>query len=96
MGIFIVGVWQWACTYWEVPAYLFPAPSAIATSLASDYPVLLHGLWSTLRVTLMAFAASVVLGTLIAFLFVQSRLIELSLLPYAVLLQVTPSWRWRR
>jgi NitT/TauT family transport system permease protein len=31
-----------------------------------------------------------VLGTLIAFLFVQSRLIEKSLFPYAVLLQVTP------
>jgi NitT/TauT family transport system permease protein len=47
-------------------------------------------LWSTLKVTLMAFAAAVVIGTGIAFLFVQSRLIELSLLPYAVLLQVTP------
>ena len=30
------------------------------------------------------------IGTLIAFLFVQSRLIEISLFPYAVLLQVTP------
>jgi len=29
-------------------------------------------------------------ATLIAFLFVQSRLIEKSLFPYAVLLQVTP------
>ncbi len=52
--------------------------------------MLLRGLWSTMKVTLMAFAASVLVGTLIAFLFVQSRLIELSLLPYAVLLQVTP------
>ena len=43
-----------------------------------------------MQVTLMAFAASVVIGTLIAFLFVQSRLVELSLMPYAVLLQVTP------
>ncbi len=90
VGVFIVAVWQWACMHWEVPPYLFPAPSAIAKSLASDYPVLLHGLWSTLRVTVMAFVAAVVLGTLVAFLFVQSRLIELSLLPYAVLLQVTP------
>ena len=38
----------------------------------------------------MAFVVAVVLGTLIAFLFVQSRAIEISLFPYAVLLQVTP------
>ena len=31
-----------------------------------------------------------ILGTATAFLFVQSRVLELSLLPYAVLLQVTP------
>ena len=30
------------------------------------------------------------LGTLVAFLFVQSRAIEVSLLPYAIMLQVTP------
>ena len=30
------------------------------------------------------------IGTLIAFLFVQSRAIEMQLVPYAVLLQVTP------
>ena len=90
VGALILAAWQWACVHWEVPPYLFPAPSAVARSFMADWPVLLHGLWSTLRVTLMAFAAAVALGTLIAFLFVQSRLIELSLLPYAVLLQVTP------
>jgi NitT/TauT family transport system permease protein len=90
VGVLILAFWQWACEHWEIPPYLFPAPTAILQAFLDGWPVLLHGLWSTLRVTLMAFAASVVLGTLIAFLFVQSKLIELSLLPYAVLLQVTP------
>lgn len=90
VGVLILVVWEASCAYWEVPKYLFPAPSDIASSFADGWPVLLHGLWSTLKVTLIAFAVSVVLGTLIAFLFVQSKLIELSLLPYAVLLQVTP------
>ena len=44
----------------------------------------------TLKITLLAFATAVVLGTLVAFAFVQSRLIETALFPYAVLLQVTP------
>ncbi|MEI6219156.1 MAG: ABC transporter permease subunit, partial [bacterium] len=51
-------------------------------------------LWSslliTLRVTVMALLISVIAGSLIAFLFVQSRWLEMSLFPYAVLLQVTP------
>ena len=69
--------------------YLFPKPSDIFTSLVNHGPSLLRALMVTLRVTLQAFAAAVILGTLIAFMFVQSRAIEVSLFPYAVLLQVT-------
>ena len=90
VGVVILLAWQGACAYWDIPKYLFPAPADIAHSLAEGWPVLLHGLWSTMKVTLLAFAASVIVGTLIAFLFVQSRFIELSFMPYAVLLQVTP------
>ncbi len=90
VGVLLLLVWQGSCDYFEIPAYLFPSPADIARSFNDGWPTLLHGLWSTLKVTLLAFAASVVVGTLIAFLFVQSRLIELSLMPYAVLLQVTP------
>lgn len=90
VGILILAFWEWSCDHFEIPEYLFPSPSAIAGALADGWPVLLHGLWKTLTVTMLAFGASVILGTLIAFLFVQSRLIELSLMPYAVLLQVTP------
>jgi len=90
VGILLVAVWEFACGYFEIPRYLFPAPSDIAGSFAENWPDLLHALWSTLRVTLIALLASTVFGTLIAFGFVQSKLIEVSLLPYAVLLQVTP------
>jgi len=90
VGLAVAGLWQWACRHWAIPPYLFPAPSDIVRAFAADWPTLLGALWSTLRVTFVAFALAVLLGTLVAFLFVQSRLIELSLLPYAVLLQVTP------
>jgi NitT/TauT family transport system permease protein len=90
VGVMVLCIWEWACQFWSVPAYLFPRPTEIWRAFVEGWPVLLPALWSTLRVTLMAFAASVVLGTLVAFLFVQSRVIELSFLPYAVLLQVTP------
>jgi NitT/TauT family transport system permease protein len=90
VGVIITIAWEAFCKINEVPSYLFPAPSDIATTLAKDWPDLLHALWSTLRITFQAFFLAVILGTLAAFLFVQSKLIEISLFPYAVLLQVTP------
>ncbi len=90
VGVIIVITWQWACTAFEVPRYLFPKPTDIADSLATNWRPLFGSLWSTLYVTFLAFGLSVTIGTAIAFMFVQSKLIELSLLPYAVLLQVTP------
>jgi len=90
VGVLLVVIWEIVCRNANIPVYLFPKPSDIATKLWSDGPALLTALGMTLRVALQAFAAAIVLGTLIAFLFVQSRAIEMSLFPYAVLLQVTP------
>jgi NitT/TauT family transport system permease protein len=90
VGVLILCLWQGICRIYEVPNYLFPAPSDIGASLETDLPTLLWALLSTLKVTLLAFAIATVFGTLVAFLFVQSRAIELSLLPYAIMLQVTP------
>lgn len=90
VGILLVGGWEFGCRTWNVPIFLFPKPSDIATSLANDWPTLLRAMLVTLRITFQAFFFAVVVGTLIAFVFVQSRFIEVSLFPYAVLLQVTP------
>ena len=89
-SLVVLALWEGACRAWAIPAYLFPAPSAIAVALATDLPRLLGGLANTMKVTLAAFALAVVLGIATAFLFVQSRAIERSLFPYAVMLQVTP------
>jgi NitT/TauT family transport system permease protein len=90
VGALLFGGWEAGCRAFEIPPYLFPLPSEIWAKFIADWPTLLGALWSTLRITFQAFALSVVLGSLIAFLFVQSRFIEMALLPYAVLLQVTP------
>ncbi|MFT8243601.1 ABC transporter permease [Roseomonas sp. BN140053] len=90
VGVLLLILWEGFCRWQQVPVYLFPAPTDIAASLAENWRELLPALWSTLRITLTAFATATIIGTAIAFLFVQSRWIEMSLLPYAVLLQVTP------
>ena len=90
VGVLLVGIWQFCCRTFGIPIYLFPAPSDIGQSLLENWPDLLRALGSTLKITFAAFFLATVIGVAIAFLFIQSRWIEMSLLPYAVLLQVTP------
>ena len=90
VGLVLLGAWELAVRAWEVPVYLVPAPSRIATTLVTDWTLLAAALAATLKIALLALALAVALGVATAFVFVQSRIIEASLLPYAILLQVTP------
>ncbi len=90
VALVVLGSWQMAVVALRVPDYLLPGPLAITQALLQDWQTLTHALLMTLKVTLLALAVAVVLGVLLAFAFVQSRWIERSLFPYAVLLQVTP------
>jgi NitT/TauT family transport system permease protein len=90
VGVLVIAGWEAACRLFGIPSYLVPSPGLIASTLARDAPTLIHALGMTLRVTLIALALAVAIGTSIAFLFVQSPIIERSLFPYAVMLQVTP------
>jgi NitT/TauT family transport system permease protein len=73
-----------------IPAYILPGPLLVAETLWRDGPSLASSLAVTLEITLSALAAAVLLGGALAILFAQSRLLEVSLFPYAVILQVTP------
>ncbi len=90
VGIVFLAAWEAVVRARGIPVYILPPPSAIAASLWTDGPSLLGSLLVTLRVTLAALAAAAVFGGALALLFSLSRLVELSLFPYAVILQVTP------
>jgi NitT/TauT family transport system permease protein len=90
VGMIVLALWEVLVRWLNVPVFVLPPPSAIASALATNFPQLLSALGGTLEMTLAAFAASFLGGLALAILFVQSRLIERSLLPYAVVLQVTP------
>jgi NitT/TauT family transport system permease protein len=90
VGILILAGWELSCRILAVPSYLVPTPSLIAKTFVLNAPALLHALLITLRVTFTALALSILIGTAIAFVFVQSPIVERSLFPYAVILQVTP------
>jgi len=90
VGIVMLLGWEALVDVNSIPPYILPGPVRVAKTLWIDGPSLLGSLWVTLRITLAALAAAVVLGGLLSILFAQSRLLERSLFPYAVILQVTP------
>jgi NitT/TauT family transport system permease protein len=90
VGLLLLAGWEAWCWIFAIPSYLVPSPTLIAKTFALNAPALMHSLWITLRVTFIALALSIAIGTIVAFLFVQSPIIERSFFPYAVILQVTP------
>lgn len=90
VAVILLGIWQALVIAYQVPKYILPDPVEIIRTLFRDWGGLFHALLMTLKITFLAFIISVVLGVTVALLFVQSRWIEISFFPYAVLLQVTP------
>jgi NitT/TauT family transport system permease protein len=90
VGVLFLAAWEGVVRYFEIPKYILPGPGLVAETLWRDGPSLLGSLWVTAKITLAALAAAIVLGGAIAILFAQWRVLELSFLPYAIALQVTP------
>ncbi|HET6521819.1 MAG TPA: ABC transporter permease subunit, partial [Geminicoccaceae bacterium] len=90
VGLLALAGWEALVRAYALPPYVLPGPLAVALALVADGPSLLASMAVTVRITLLALALAVAGGVGLAVLSAQSRWIELSLFPYAVVLQVTP------
>ncbi|HET9042087.1 MAG TPA: ABC transporter permease [Burkholderiales bacterium] len=90
VGVVVLVLWHVLVKAFDVPKFLVPGPLLVLDTLIADWGLLFNSLLVTLKITFGAFFLAVIIGTTVAFLFVQSRWVEMSLFPYAVLLQVTP------
>jgi NitT/TauT family transport system permease protein len=90
VGLIFLAAWEAVVRIEEIPRYILPGPLLIAETLWTDGASLSSALLVTLRITFAALAAAIVIGSAIALLFARSRVLEISLFPYAVILQVTP------
>ncbi len=88
--ILVLGGWEALVRINEIPHYILPGPGLVLTTLVNDWAMLFDALLVTLQITLMALAVAVLGGVGLAVLFTQSRWMEMSFYPYAVILQVTP------
>jgi NitT/TauT family transport system permease protein len=85
-----IAAWSFVVRVNHIPPYVLPGPEAVFQTLIDDWPVLWRSLLTTLWTTLEGFVAAAVGGIALALLFNQSKWLEYSLFPYAVILQVTP------
>ncbi|UOM35838.1 ABC transporter permease [Acuticoccus sp. I52.16.1] len=86
----VIYLWDWTVRVNEIPPYILPAPGLVLRTLVDEWALLAPSLATTLAVTVAALALAVVGGVLLAIVLTQSRIIEYSIFPIAVVVQVTP------
>jgi NitT/TauT family transport system permease protein len=90
IGVVMLVAWEAIVRIRGIPVYILPGPIVIAQTLWTDWATLSQSLLITLRITFAALIAAVTVGVALAIIFTQSKWLEKSLFPYAVILQVTP------
>jgi NitT/TauT family transport system permease protein len=92
MAIMVLAVWFWdrICVWNEIPQYILPRPGVVLETLRNDAALLFGSLLVTLKITFFSLALAVAGGVGLAVLFTQSKWVEMSFFPFAVILQVTP------
>lgn len=86
----LFGVWWFVAWREMVPAYLVPAPGAVAETMVADWEMLLEHTWVTTLETIVGFVLAAVIGVATAVLLVYSRTAEKSLYPLILFAQVIP------
>src|SRR6266478_5919581 len=73
-----------------VPSFLVPAPSSVVASLFHDWPELWGATFNTANASLVGFAMSAVIGSLIAIALSSAAWVQRAFYPYAVFFQTVP------
>ncbi len=85
-----LSIWELVVRIENIPPFVLPDPGLILQTLVTDWALLFQSLLVTLATTFEGFLLAAIGGMGLAVLFNQSRLVEYSVYPYAVILQVTP------
>jgi putative hydroxymethylpyrimidine transport system permease protein len=87
----LVGIWELVVWAADVPDYLFPAPSAVASALADDAGLLGDAAAVTAREMILGYLLAVVLALALAVVLHFSALLRRALLPLLVVSQTVPT-----
>ncbi|RWB55125.1 ABC transporter permease [Mesorhizobium sp.] len=92
LAIMVLAIWLWdrICVWNEIPQYILPRPGVVLQTLHDDAGLLSSSLLVTLKITFLSLLLAVIGGVGLAVLFAQSKWVEMSFFPFAIVLQVTP------
>jgi len=86
----VVTIWDRVVVWYGFKPFLLPGPGLVAAALWQNLPKLAQATGYTAGAATAGLLASLVVGTLIAFVFSQSRWVRSSSYPYAIFLQTVP------
>ena len=88
--VIFISLWQAIPTILEIKSFILPKPTDVVAAAIKDW----HLLWPAMQITIVeaviGFSLSAVIGIGVSILLASSRIIEISLYPYAVILQTIP------
>ena len=87
--IFLI-VWSIAAHLYNMP-FLLPNPLEVAQAFVADIDMVIGGLWITFQEALYGYLLAISIGITFAAIMSQSKLLERSFYPYAILLQTLPA-----
>jgi NitT/TauT family transport system permease protein len=86
----VFGWWLLTATVYAGKGYLLPSPGEVGAAVLENGATLTLATLTTLREASFGYLLAIVLGIALAAVLSQSRLLERSVYPYAVLLQTVP------
>ena len=89
-AVIIVGTIEIAVRVLNIPAYLFPRPSEIGTTLVTEFNLFWPHLQITLLELFVGFAVGASIGLVLAAVITQFPFVEKIITPYILLLVTTP------
>lgn len=92
IGLFIVALigWQVIPTLLNIPSFVFPTFTVVVNSAIANVDILMQQIAVTFKEALVGFLLSIVIGISLGLIMSQSKAIERSLYPYAILMQTIP------
>ena len=90
VAVLIIGSVEAALRLFEVPHYILPPPSTIATALVTEFPLIAPHLGYTLVELFSGFAIGASIGLILAAVITQFPLAEKIVAPYILILVTTP------
>jgi len=87
---FLIGFWEFAVRFFEVPTFLLPTPSQIVALMVKEWPLLqMHGT-ATVTSMIAGYVCAVVFALLASAVMIRFPLVEKCVMPIFVALQSVP------